>query len=63
MVTNISNPVQDALKKAKEEVAKEEQDKMVKAFKAKLKEVESAKRILKNLERELDDMEHEIGEL
>lgn len=61
-VTNIS-PVQEAMEKAREEVQAEEQIKMVKAFKEKMKAVSNAKAILKNLERELKEMEYELGEL
>lgn len=63
MVTNINNPVKDALAKAKAEVEKEEVEKMVKSFKSKLKEVESAKRIVANLERELEEMELTLGNI
>ena len=61
-VTNIS-PVQEALEQAREEVLLEDQKKMVVAFKTKLKEVSNAKAILKNLERELKELEYELGEL
>jgi len=61
-VTNIS-PVQEALEQARKEVLDEDQKKMVTAFKRKLKEVSNAKIILKNLERELKEMELELEEL
>jgi len=64
MVSKIGgDSVKAALAKAKLEVAEEEQKKMVQAFKSKIKEVETSRRILKNLERELEEMEFELGEL
>ena len=61
-VQNIS-PVQEALEQAREEVKAEDQKKMVKAFKDKLKQVSNAKAVLKNLERELSELEYELNEL
>ena len=55
--------VKAALKKAREEVTEEKQKAMIQQFKSKLKAVESAESILKNLKRELDEMEHELNEL
>ena len=57
------NTVQEALKKAKEEVKEEKQKVMVTQFKAKLKAVESAESVLKNLKRELEEMEYELNSL
>jgi len=61
-VANI-NPVSEALQQAKDEVKKESQKKMVATFKRKLQEVNNAEAILKNLKRELSDLEYELGEL
>lgn len=61
-VTNIS-PVKEALQQARDEVLAEDQLKMVKAFKKKLEQVSNAKAILKNLERELEEMEYELEQL
>ena len=55
--------VQEALKKAKEEVREEKQKVMVRQFKDKLKAVESAEGVLKNLKRELEEMEYELSSL
>lgn len=57
------NPVKEALEKAKAEVKQEDQKRMVATFKRKLMEVNNAEAILKNLKRELDELEHELGEL
>ena len=62
-VTKMVNPVKEALEQAKNEVKEEEQKKMVAQFKRKLLEVENAKAIVRNLERELADLEYELGEL
>lgn len=64
MVTSIGNTaVKDALEQAKTEVLAEGQKEMVRVFKAKLLEVQHAEVILKNLKRELADLEFELGEL
>lgn len=64
MVTELKqDTVKEALKKAKEEVKEEKQKKMVKAFKNKLQEVETARTVLRNMERELDELEYELNEL
>jgi len=55
--------VQEALKKAKEEVKEEKQKKMVNVFKEKLQEVETARVVLRNMERELEELEYELNEL
>lgn len=64
MVTELkTGSVQEALKKAKEEVKEEKQKEMVKVFKDKLQEVETARTVLRNMERELEELEYELNEL
>lgn len=64
MVTELkTDSVKEALKKAKEEVKEAKQKKMVKAFKDKLQEVETAHTVLRNMERELEELEYELGKL
>ena len=42
---------------AEEEVRQEEEKKTIKLYKVKIKEIKEAKRIIGNLERELEDLE------
>lgn len=64
MVTSIkSSSVKEALEKAREEVKEESQKKMVKAFKDKLRDVENAEAVLRNMKRELEELEYELDNL
>jgi hypothetical protein len=51
-----------ARKAAEEELRKEIQDKAIRAIKAKLKDLENAKQVVKNLEREVQDLEASIND-
>ena len=47
-------------KAAKEELQKENVEKYTKVYKKKLKELDDAQAIVRNLQRELDNLEHEL---
>ena len=47
---------------ARKEVTEESQKKAVMALKAKLKELENAKQIVKNIEREIQDLEASLAD-
>lgn len=62
-VSNISGIDFDDIKKtAKEELLEDRTKEVKKKYKAKLREVETASQVLRNTERELKDLEHELSQ-
>ena len=51
-----------AKKQAQEEVDKENMDKAVKKYKSKMQELKTAKKVVKNIERELEDIDDELSQ-
>lgn len=51
-----------AKKQAQEEVDKENMDKAVGKYKSKMQELKNAKKIVKNIERELEDLDDELSQ-
>ncbi len=54
--------LQKAKAEAKEEVEKEEMDKAKRKYKGKMHELKNAKKIVRNIERELEDLDDELSQ-